>query len=43
MSARYPDPAVEAELAYRRQLLQASAQRSPARRNSWLTRRRRSH
>jgi hypothetical protein len=37
----YTNPALEAELAYRRELLQATAAR--ARRSHWFSRRRPSH
>ncbi|HEV7725567.1 MAG: hypothetical protein JWQ26_724 [Modestobacter sp.] len=40
MELRYPNEALEAELAYRRELIQAAA-RNGSRRGSWLTGRRR--
>jgi hypothetical protein len=42
MTLRYPNEALEAELAYRRELIQTSA-RNGSRRGSWLSGRRREH
>ncbi|MGY1855050.1 hypothetical protein [Modestobacter sp. SYSU DS0290] len=39
---RYPNPALEAELAWRRELVARSAARG-GRRGPWTTRRRRAH
>lgn len=39
---RYPDPALEAGLAYRHEQLRAAASRGPTRRNPWYGRHRRS-
>jgi hypothetical protein len=37
----YPNPGLEAELAYRRELLSALGRTGPTRRGPWLSRRRR--
>ncbi|SDX71853.1 hypothetical protein SAMN05661080_00946 [Modestobacter sp. DSM 44400] len=42
MTLRYPNEALEAELAYRRELIQTAA-RHGGRRGSWLPGRRRQH
>ena len=42
MTAHYPNPALDAELAYRREQL-VSASRAGARRGSWTARWRRAH
>jgi hypothetical protein len=42
MTMRYPNEALEAELAYRRELIQA-ASRHGSRRGSWFAGRRRPH
>ncbi|WP_299956044.1 hypothetical protein [uncultured Modestobacter sp.] len=39
--AHYPNPALEAELAYRHELIQTAARRAGSRRGSWLGGRRR--
>jgi hypothetical protein len=41
MTLHYSSPALDAELAYRREVLMAAGHRGPARRNSWLRGRRR--
>ncbi len=41
--AHYPNPALEAELAYRRELVRSAARRGSSRRGPWLTGRRREH
>jgi hypothetical protein len=38
--AHYPNPALEAELAYRQELVRSTARREGGRRGSWLGRRR---
>jgi hypothetical protein len=38
----YPNPALEAELAYRREMIEKSF-RGGSRRGSWIARRRRAH
>jgi hypothetical protein len=42
MTMHYPNPALEAELAYRHELIAKSFARG-SRRGSWLARRRRTH
>jgi hypothetical protein len=42
MTLNYPNPALEAELAYRHELI-AAALRQGSRRGSWFPRRRRGH
>jgi hypothetical protein len=42
MTTTYPNPALEAELAYRHELI-AAAMRQGSRRGSWFSRRRRGH
>ncbi|MCW2576472.1 MAG: hypothetical protein JWR66_2502 [Modestobacter sp.] len=42
MTVRYPNPALEAELAYRRELVARSVAKG-SRRGSWTGRRRRTH
>ncbi|WP_281424991.1 hypothetical protein [Modestobacter italicus] len=37
---QYPNPALEAELAYRQELIRAASRREGSRRGSWLGRRR---
>jgi hypothetical protein len=41
MSTSYINPALEAELAYRREVLQAAGRRTASRRGTWRARRRR--
>jgi hypothetical protein len=41
MPSNYTNPALEAELAYRREVLQRAGRRAPSRRGPWLSRRRR--
>ncbi|WP_255410925.1 hypothetical protein [Blastococcus sp. TF02A-26] len=41
MYSAYPNPGLEADLAYRREVLQELGRGSRTRRNPWLTRRRR--
>ena len=41
--AHYPNPALEAELAYRHEVIRSAARREGSRRGSWLTGRRREH
>ena len=38
--AHYPNPALEAELAYRHEIIHAAARHQGSRRGSWLGRRR---
>jgi hypothetical protein len=42
VTTHYPNPALEAELAYRRERLENSWRRAGARRGRWLANRRRS-
>ena len=41
--AHYPNPALEAELAYRQELVRSAAHRAGSRRGSWFANRRRAH
>jgi hypothetical protein len=41
MTVRYPNPALEAELAYRREVLMASGRGTRTRRGGWFRNRRR--
>ncbi|TYP84845.1 hypothetical protein [Blastococcus xanthinilyticus] len=42
MNQHYPNPGMDAELAYRREVLMASGQGTRTRRGPWFSRRRRS-